>query len=665
MSKVRTTARSCSLLMSFGLAFAFASAMSSASYGQGQDVDASVDAEGGRKNSSAGSDEARRLVEALGSDSYATRLRARDKLKRMGLEAVDVLRRASTDLDSEIALSAQSIVASYAIVWFTSEDPDSVRDLLVGYGAKSISERQARISMLAELPDRSGLAALVRIARFESSTGLSRRAAIEVMEQTTDRDPAKRRANAAVIQKGLGLVERQATEWLQVYANDLISGQYSADKWRDLVRKQRDAVDSLASEEITRASVLGLVRICAVRAALMGNRDEGLRLAVENADLVPVTTNDLVEASNWASENQLHAAVVALYAKNRPMFERSSVLLYGYAFALKAEGDADEATRVADKAYQLSSFTGGKDAVTKMQPKEAEEVAKLRREIASSLRERGMFEWAEREFKGVIESISMTNLDSVLCRSDLSIMYGELERHQDVIDLLEPLTERMEKDDEFKAKVTGNPSLASIARRWAARVKYHRALLDLGKVADSETEQEAMNESVRQRMMSAFLGDTRDIDVLIKMYRMDGDEDWRNAVKVQLSRAKQVSMQEIKNLDAMMVPGRVIPQAEMRLAEALNNYAWLVCNTEGDLKEALQFSLRSLKITEDSAKLDTCARCYFAVGDLDSAIRMQQRALKLDPYSPPLKRQLREFQQAKQKADAGSAAGETGKTKAN
>lgn len=649
-SIVQPSRRLASLFLALGLTAVLVSVPGSALHGQ--IIEASEVAGGDSKPSGQDADEVRRLVEALGADSYATRLRARDKLQRMGLEAIDALRKASNDLDSEIALSAKAIVSSYSIVWYADGDPEPVRNLLEGYGAEPVAAREARILMLSEFPERSGLPALVRIARFESATKLSRRAAIEIMEQVLDKEPAKRKANAALIHQGIGLADRQATEWLQVYADDLAGGQYSADKWRSLVRKQRDVVDSLSSEEVTRESVLGLVRICAERAVSMGNQEEGLRLAIENIDLIPAATTDLIEATNWATANQLPDAVLTLYKKNRPMFERSSVLLYGYAFVLKSKGDEDEATRIADSAYQLSSFINGKEDATKMQPREAEEVAKLRREIATSLRDRGMFEWAEREYRGVIDSMPLADEDSILCRIDLSTMYGELERHQDVVDVVEALIERTEKDDELKAKINGDQRMAARFRGLTARADYHRALIELAKVSEREDGQDEALESVRKQMMSAFLANPADIDVLIKMYRMDGDDDWRAAVKAQVTSAKQISLQRVKSLEDAIQRGGASPEIESIFAETLNNYSWLVCNTEGDYKQALKYSLRSLEISEDSAKLDTCARCYFAVGDLASAIRMQKRAIKIDPYSPPLKRQLREFEEAKKQADA-------------
>jgi tetratricopeptide (TPR) repeat protein len=125
-------------------------------------------------------------------------------------------------------------------------------------------------------------------------------------------------------------------------------------------------------------------------------------------------------------------------------------------------------------------------------------------------------------------------------------------------------------------------------------------------------------------------------------------------VKGQLVKAKSQSLEPIKQLQLARAQGRLDATGEGILAEALNNYAWLVCNTEGDFEKALECSLQSVEIRADSARLDTCGRCYFAVGDFDNAIRVQKRALALEPHSPPLKRQLREFEQAKKKAEVAA-----------
>ena len=95
-----------------------------------------------------------------------------------------------------------------------------------------------------------------------------------------------------------------------------------------------------------------------------------------------------------------------------------------------------------------------------------------------------------------------------------------------------------------------------------------------------------------------------------------------------------------------------------------NQYAWLVSNTYGDFDEALRCGLKSVEIYPYSTgkeldpniagKLDTLGRCYWAKGDLEEAIKVQSKALKLDPHGGLIKRQLRFFEKelaAKQAAE--------------
>ena len=89
------------------------------------------------------------LIQELGSDSYATRLHAREKLERLGLEALDELQKAETDLDSEIALAASYLAGSLAIIWSKESDPPQVREALNEYNGQRESERESRIKMLA------------------------------------------------------------------------------------------------------------------------------------------------------------------------------------------------------------------------------------------------------------------------------------------------------------------------------------------------------------------------------------------------------------------------------------------------------------------------------------------------------------------------------------
>lgn len=85
-----------------------------------------------------------------------------------------------------------------------------------------------------------------------------------------------------------------------------------------------------------------------------------------------------------------------------------------------------------------------------------------------------------------------------------------------------------------------------------------------------------------------------------------------------------------------------------------NQLAWLVGNTFGDYDEAVRLSQRSLEIRPDYAGyLDTLGRCYYAKGDFENAIKYQSQAVKLDPHSGQIQRQLALFK--KEQAAKGGA----------
>ena len=51
----------------------------------------------------------------------------------------------------------------------------------------------------------------------------------------------------------------------------------------------------------------------------------------------------------------------------------------------------------------------------------------------------------------------------------------------------------------------------------------------------------------------------------------------------------------------------------------------------------------------DLGHVDTLGRCYYAAGDFENAVKVQSRAVELDPHSQQMKRQLALFQEALEK----------------
>ena len=573
------------------------------------------------------------LIKQLASESYATRSRARDRLRRLGLEAFDELEVASKSEDIEIAASARYLISSLLVSWSKESDPAEVRDALNEYGAQDASERASRIQLLAELSDRKGLAALVRLARFETLPGLRRKAALLLMQQTMSESKEVRQRHAQTILDQMSDSERQASQWLKAYADDLLSGDYSAERWDELVTAQRRQIDAVTDQTATRESVLELVRVCAQRAAQHGHRDEALRLATENLDLIPPTTRDLVNGSSWAIDNRLHEFVLTLREKHRRMFDQHAMLLYTSAEARKMTGDVDGAEELAAQAIRIRPFPETEEEKEKLSTIALEEIAQAHRGVGLDLQAKGLFQWAEREYRLIIEELEITQTASTSARSHLADMLAELERHEEVIEVLEPLIERAENDNAFNNRMKFN--LYSI-EFFRSQVEHHRGLMLLEKGKADEA---------KQYLLKAFRMNPDNIDILIRMYRTDGDLEWKNTVRQLLSVATRDAESGIRSAETGFQQQIRGLNNDRVLAKRLNQYAWLISNTEGDYRRALRESLRSLKLQpNNAAQLDTCARCYMALGRFDDAARMQRQALRLEPYSPPMVRQMAEIE---------------------
>ncbi|WP_345683731.1 hypothetical protein [Novipirellula caenicola] len=575
-----------------------------------------------------------RLIEQLGSETYATRVRAREALARLGLQAFDELHIAQYHPDNEIAMTARHLVSSLLVSWSKPSDPDEVREILHEYGAQSVDERRSRIVRLSELPDRAGLRALVRLTRFETSLDLSRVAALAIMQQNSSDVADLRKQEAQQIREGLGHSERAAATWLSAYADDLQNGSYDAERWSELVGEQRRQLDTASNQQTTRDSVLELVRVCVRHAWLSDKFDDALALAKTNLDLIPPTTRDLTEACRWAIENGLHPIVIELQKRHRQMFDAQPMLLYSAAEAIKAEGDHGQAQLLADQAMEIRPFPSDAEERETISPNELEEIAQTHREIAQELQKRGLYEWAEREYRAIIDHLEMDASPSVSARDLLASMLADLERHHDVVELLTPLIDRIESDDQLKNRLN---ALRFSYDDMRSDIQWHAGLL---KVKQGDIE------AAKPLLVKAFRLRPENIDILISMFRLDqNDPNWSETVDLLLTQNIQRAKQEIASIEVMMKQQARFQPRGYELAQALNQYAWLVSNTKGDYEQALRFSQKSIELLpNDSALLDTCARCYFAVGDYKNAVITQRKAVRLTPHSPPMIRQLNEFE---------------------
>jgi len=598
-------------------------------------------------------------IEKLGSDSYATRVRARNQLKRFGLRAFDALREALNHTDSEILSAARYLISSLQVNWHQETDPKEVREILFEYGAQSQSERLARIQLLSRLPEQMGVGALARLARFDPVIELSRRAAMLVLEQPMPDDPDEREAMAERIESVLGDNDRHASQWLAAYAKDLRAGDYGAQRWNELVQQQREIVNTGSSKNATSESVIELIRVLASRAIEEGEKDEALALVDQHIDLVPPKTSELDEHCEWATRHGLFPIVVALYQNNLHLFEENADLLYSAAHAYGQIGNDDRASTLAKQALRVEPFPAvaktersDQDEGRRGDPipdRRLQEIGYSHFSVARLLRRRGRYEWAERELQYVIDHCDIELSVGVVARQELALMYSEQLKHGNATEVLQPIVQRLAKDRLYQARI-GN-SISSV-NQIRSLYEYEQALQTLASV-DGEPHEAlspAQLDRVKTKMQLAYRYDSQNIDILIRMYHLDdpNDSDWKPTIQKQIAQNRRKLEKSIATAEAR-VEENVVEEWKDMLAELLNQYAWLVANTEGDYQRALDASKRSLSVglNDDplsrSARLDTLARCYFAIGNVEQAIETQRQALELMPHSPPMRRQLKEF----------------------
>lgn len=621
------------------------------------------------QDQSGGSSEAeiQELIELLGSDSYATRVRARNRLKRFGLEAFDALRKAQDHSDSEILSAARFLMSSLQVSWSKETDPDEVRKILFEYGGQDETERLGRIELLGNLSENQGVEALARLTRFEPSIPLSRRAAILVLEQPISALSAERLSIADDIESAVGGNDRDGCKWLNAYAADLRRGGFDLSRWSAIVANQRAIVNNGSSDNVTADSVMQLVRKIAGRALEEGQFSAAVELVKENSDLVAQRTRDISEHCNWAIEKGLHPVVLSIYEDNRHLFGENAPLLYSVALSNGELGQQAEADALADRAFALDPFAPlpdeseasedgeakpeKKDGPPAMTDHQREELGKRRLQVAFALRIKGLFPWAEREYRYIFENCKIDMPVAAVARYQLAELYNERLQHHDVVDVLFPVVDRLEKDKAYRS-IMASSSIRT--RELQSLYKFNRGLAilqDNQKKADAES-----MARVKSFLQKAYLDDKQNIDILIKMYRIEdpNDADWKPTVVRQIAQQRSELELQIGRFEEGLKNDPNSATTKAALAMLLNQYAWLVANTEGDYERAVRSSKRSLELSVNqsassrSARLDTLARCYFAVGDLPNAIKTQKEAVSLEPNSPQMIRQLKEFEDAYQ-----------------
>jgi tetratricopeptide (TPR) repeat protein len=557
-----------------------------------------------------------RLISQLGSDEYFYRRRAEEQLIERGADVFDQLQAAEEHPDLEIASRAHYILQRIKIEWIHPQDSAAVQATMKDYGELTKAERLQRMDRLISLDNDEGLGALCRIARYEPSGQLARSAALVIVRSVVSAERASEQLG--VIRQELGDSRRVPVEWLRTYCEQLEQPERVIDRWLTLIDEEaaRIADDSPDTKAMLVFQLISFhLELCrenpqpeSIFASLQRRTD----LYVSQEGQLGI---GLAYAMNWLWENEQWEALELLEDHYAETIREERLLIYLAAAARWKQGRNELAEEFAERAYKM----------------ETDDTAD-RETIGDLIGEMGRHDWAEREWWFVVEAFpvkdsnSTPDLRSMSARLSLALLrlhdQGEDRR---AVELMSEMIDALEADPK---------PMSDIRSTRRGRLQLNQLYVQKEYFLACQAAAEGKLDEQRKFLEAACAHNSQDPDVLIAMYRLqDVDKAFRKQTVLRIQQALRT------------VEGYI--EQEPNVAQWHNHWAWLVSNTEGDYAQAVEHSLRSLELSPDSPSyLDTLGRCYYAVGKLEDAVRVQREAVRRHPHLQVMRRQLELFESA-------------------
>ncbi|MEM8680265.1 MAG: hypothetical protein AAGF97_13035, partial [Planctomycetota bacterium] len=566
------------------------------------------------------------LILQLGADNYRDRETAEAELQALGLVAFEPLQAVRNHPDIEVRLRARAMVSQLR-KFFLTDGIDSVMSRFVeGYENFTEDRRETIIQFLGNLLPQQGLEVLSRISRFEDSPRLAKRAALEILEATVRVDPEDRPAWLARVSEAAAISRRDATVWLRTFAALQEEGATSAARWQELLdaetQLQAGVSDDTDAETVHRLRRLQSDLLDAIGAE-DNRRRELVAVELESEEVAREWLLWLQEREAWEEIRDMQQANAALFAGDR-------LLQYGYAEAQQALGNQAASQAAADLAFALG---GPADDDATRNERDRIEIARFLDET------RGQFAWAEREYRAAFsesptapnpleEALGEPSYERYAALFPLSELLHDQQRDLEAAEVLQQYVDDAASQRALRNNALGREYGSIVSRMQFFYAEHHRAQGD--------------QQRQREHLEEGFLADPTDADLLIAMYRFPGDSAWKTKVEKAIEVAASSHRKRIG--EAQIAQESIRNLLNTQLADSLNQFAWLVGNTTGDGQEALRYSQRSLELSPGSSGyLDTLARCYYRVGNLEEAIRHQEWALARSPHEGQLRRQLEFF----------------------
>ena len=568
------------------------------------------------------------LIEQLGSSDFVVREAATSQLTAIATEAIDqLLAAAEQQTDLEVALRARWILETVPLV--QSTDPPAVAELLEDFSNKPLAEQLKVLSRLIRLEDNAGASPLARLTRIHRSPVISQLAAVVILQEWQPDDPHWPRLTIPVVAELAGSRRPAAQLLLALIDFSRLADAARPAETADLagpLDRLAEAVEQFLDQTALPTGTLGgqpeaeaagrktddpvtqLLRRCLARAMVQaGQTERGVASAAKLFQLIDQDnpgdeTAELANVLFWAADAGLADLVDRLPDPVLDQLDDQPLLAYAAACCERARGRELAATELAQLAHERATDD-------------------LQQQLVAAIRlsHWGVADWSEREYERVLAADSLSPQASV----QLAVSRAEFLNDQGLCLKAAAVLEEMLKGSHGTVPNTRVlESLGHSPRALAARRHYFlfRAAQQAGNAA-----------AARQSLEDAIEASPGEIDSLIALYHLsDQTAADRERVRELIAAALGKLQQRI--------------DSEPDEPNGYNEYAWLVANTEGDLAKATRYSKRSLEMSFDSASyLDTLAHCYAAAGRSEEAIRCQVVALRNEPGSVTIRKNLEKF----------------------
>lgn len=598
----------------------------------------------------------RRLIEQLGDPNYSIREQAKNELERIGYVTLDQLQAASYHRDPQIANTARFMVNSNQFAWTSDFDPPRVREILSNFAVSENEGKALYIDELARLEREEGIPGLCRLARYEANGALAKRAAIYVLksplraEQTPE---TRNRRIAALMEDGAST----ACKWVLEHAKS--PAQFDLTFWREQLSQEQKLLASRSTE--TNDFVLTnlgrwIVEQCASQPE---HRSDAIAIAqslvdqmdLANANALDDKSTKSIEFAQWVLGAGLHESVRYQHSQLKyRVVLREPILSYYLAESYLQANDVDTAEKIAKNA--LAGIPSAADGTEWKEPTDERGDAlrtrlegaigyrnqsskEKKRIIAEKLADRGLFAWAEAEYKLAADDdltlvSTMTNL---LLLADLQ---HSQDRFADARDTLAKFQSRYEKERMFRDQMTD------------LSIPTSRVLSQYYLYAGDAAQHSGMADEAADHYHRSLEIYPENVDALIGLYKIDIDQtqaDRRKKKHAEITDQLRIQARELEEASRQansMQYAAIVND----LVLALNSFAWIVANTEGNVEEAIVFSRQAISLNpNDAALIDTLAHCYYAAGRWADAVEQQRKAVALKPSDPSMKKALKRFEE--------------------